>query len=103
MQSTDAVAMIQTIHQCYKGFIKCKVKDTIAAGNAQAMTGHPTEAQFMKMVTNVTIKSCPIRPTHITNALTIFGLSIAGVQRKTVCCKPEFVPWTISIASTDLW
>jgi hypothetical protein len=28
---------------------------------------------------------------HITNALTIFGPSIAGVRRKTVCCKSEQV------------
>jgi hypothetical protein len=43
------------------------------------------------MVRNNTIKNCPFKPTHITNALTIFGLSIAGVLKKTVHCKPEQV------------
>jgi hypothetical protein len=38
MQSMDAVAMIQTICQCYKGFTKRKVKDAIAACKAQAIT-----------------------------------------------------------------
>jgi hypothetical protein len=47
MQSMDAVAMIQTIHQHYKGFTKFKVKDTIAARKAQAMTVHPTDTQFV--------------------------------------------------------
>jgi hypothetical protein len=89
MQSINAVAMIQTICQCYKGFTKCKVKDAIAAHKAQAMTGHPTDAKFMEMVRNNTIKNCPIKPAHITNSLTIFGPSIAGVHGKTVGHKPE--------------
>jgi hypothetical protein len=44
MQSTAAVAMIQTICQHYQGFTKCEVQDAIAARKAQAMTGHPTDA-----------------------------------------------------------
>jgi hypothetical protein len=40
---------------------------------------------------NNTIKNCPIKPTDITNALTIFGPSIAGVRGKTVRHKPERV------------
>jgi hypothetical protein len=91
MHSMDAVSMIQTICQCYKGFTKHKVKDTIAACKAQAMTCHPADARFMEMMRNNSIKICPIKPTHITNLLTIFGLSIAGVRGKTVCCKPEQV------------
>jgi hypothetical protein len=55
------------------------------------MTGHPTDAQFMEMVRNNTIKNCPIKPTHITNALSIFGPSIEGVHGKTVRRKPEQV------------
>jgi hypothetical protein len=55
------------------------------------MTGHPADVQFVKMVRNNTIKNCPNKPTHITNALTIFGPSIAGMHGKTVCRKPEQV------------
>jgi hypothetical protein len=55
------------------------------------MIGHPTDAQFLKIVKSNTIKNCPIKPTHIANALTIFGLSAAGVREKTVCRKPEQV------------
>jgi hypothetical protein len=43
------------------------------------------------MVRNKTIKNCPIKPKHITNARSIFGLSIAGVRGKTVRRKPEQV------------
>jgi hypothetical protein len=55
------------------------------------MTGHPTDAQFLEMVRNKTIKNCPIKPKHITNARSIFGPSIAGVCGKTVRHKPEQV------------
>ncbi len=55
------------------------------------MTGHPTDAQFLEMVRNKTIKNCPIKPEHITNALSIFGWSISGVHRKTIRRKPEQV------------
>ncbi len=43
------------------------------------------------MVRNKTIKNCPIKPEHITNACSIFGPSIAGVRGKTVRRKPERV------------
>jgi hypothetical protein len=43
------------------------------------------------MVRSNTIKNCPIKPAHITNALTIFGPSAAGVRGKPVHCKPEQV------------
>jgi hypothetical protein len=91
MQSKAAMAMIQTVRQRYEGFIKREVQDAIAARKAQAMTGHPTDAQFLEMVSNKTIKNCPIKPKHITNACSIFGPSIAGVRRKTVRRKPEQV------------
>jgi hypothetical protein len=55
------------------------------------MTSHPTDAQFLEMVSNKTIKNCPIKPKHITNARSIFGPSIAGVCRKTIHRKPEQV------------
>jgi hypothetical protein len=55
------------------------------------MTGHPTDAQFVETVRINTIKNCPIKPTHITNALANFGLSIIGVCGKIVRCKPEQV------------
>jgi hypothetical protein len=91
MQSMAAVAMIQTVCQHYEGLTKCKVQDAIVARKAQAMTGHPTDAQFLEMVRNKTIKNCPIKPKPITNACSIFGPSIVGVRGKTVRHKPEQV------------
>ncbi len=89
MQSKAAMAMIQTVRQRYEGFTKREVQDAIAARKAQAMTGHPTDAHFLEMVRNKTIKNCPIKPKHITNACSIFSPSIAGVRGKTVRRKPE--------------
>jgi hypothetical protein len=80
MQSTDAVAMIQTVRQQY---------DATAACKAQAMTSHPTDTQFLKMVSNNSIKNCPVKPKHIVNAHSIFGPSIAGVHGRTTRQKPE--------------
>jgi hypothetical protein len=68
MQSKAAMAMIQTVRQHYEGFTKREVQVAIAARKAQAMTGHPTDAQFLEMVRNKTIKNCPIKPEYITNA-----------------------------------
>ncbi len=59
MQSIDALAMVQTLRQRYQGFTKCKVKVAIVACRAQAMTGHPTDAQFVEMVRNNTLKTAP--------------------------------------------
>jgi hypothetical protein len=91
MQSTDAMAMIQTVCQQYEGFTKRKVQDATAARKAQAMTGHPTNTQFLKMVSNNSIKNCPVKPEHIANAHSIFGPSIAGVRGRTTRQKPEQV------------
>jgi hypothetical protein len=90
-QSILAVAMVQTIHQHYKGFTKCKVRNAIIACKGQAMTDHPSDAQFQAMVRSNTIKNCPIKPKHIANVNSIFGLSIAGVRGKTICPKPDQV------------
>ncbi len=91
MQSMDAVVMIQTIFQQYEGFTKHEVQDATAACKAQAMTGHPTDAQFIKLVRNNSIKNCPVKPDHITNAHSIFGPSITGVRRRTTRQQPERV------------
>jgi hypothetical protein len=91
MHSTAAMAMVQTIRQRYEGFTKCKVLNTTAARKAQAITGHPSNTQFNNMMRDKTIKICPAKPNHIANAHAIFGSSIAGVHRKTICCKPKQV------------
>jgi hypothetical protein len=82
MHSTNAVAMVQTVRQRYEGYTKRKVQDAIAARKAQAMIGHPTDAQFLEMVRSNTIINCPIEPAHIANALTIFGPSAAGCAER---------------------
>jgi hypothetical protein len=91
MQSTLTVAMVQTTRQRYEGFMKCKVPNAMIPCKGQAMTGHPSNAQFQAMMRSNTIKNCPMKPKHIANANSIFGLSIAGVRGKTTHCKPNQV------------
>jgi hypothetical protein len=91
MQSKAAMAIIQMVRQQYEGFTKREVQDAITARKAQAMTGHPTNAQFLEMVKNNTLKNCPIKPEHISSACSIFGPSIAGVCGKNIRRKPEQV------------
>jgi hypothetical protein len=83
MQSKAAVAMIQTIHQHYEGFTKREVQDAIAARKAQAMTGHPTDSQFLEMVRNKTIKNCPIKPKPITQSPTLAPFLAQASQKCT--------------------
>ncbi len=101
MQSMDAVAMIQTVCQRYEGFTKRKVQDANAARKAQAMTGHPTDAQFLKLVRNNSIKNCPVKPDHITNAHSIFGPSITGVRGRTTRQKSERVEAAVGSIPDD--
>jgi hypothetical protein len=102
MCSELAVAMVQTIRKCYEGFTQREVRNAIFACKAQAMTGHPSsDAQFQAMVSNNSIKNCPVRPEHTSNARSIFGPSIAGVQGKTVCCPPERVEAVLSPIPED--
>jgi hypothetical protein len=101
MQSTNAVVMIQTVCQQYEGFTKRKVQDATAARKAQAMTGHPTNTQFLKLVRNNSIKNCPVKPDHITNAHSIFGPSIAGVRGRTSRQKPERVEAAVGCIPDD--
>jgi hypothetical protein len=48
MHSMNTVAMVQTVCQHYEGYAKSEVQDAIAARKAQAMIGHPTDAQFLE-------------------------------------------------------
>jgi hypothetical protein len=85
------MATVQTICQHYKGLKKRKVCNSIITPKGQAMTGYPSNAQFKAMVRSNTNKNCPIKPEHIANANSIFGLSITGVRGKTIHCKPKQV------------
>jgi hypothetical protein len=62
IHSTNAMAMVQTVCQHYESYTKHKVQDAIAARKAQAMIGHPTDAQFLEMVRSNTIKIAPSNP-----------------------------------------
>jgi hypothetical protein len=101
MRSTAAVAMVQTMRQHYKGFTKREVLNATEVRKAQAMTRHPSNAQFNEMVRNKTIKNCPIKPKHIANLHAISGLSIARVHRKAILHRPEQVEVESGCISDD--
>jgi hypothetical protein len=59
------------------------------------MIGHPTDAQFLYMVRSNTLKNCPIKPAHISNTLSIFGPSAAGVRERMFTAQVEAEPGRI--------
>jgi hypothetical protein len=65
------------------------------------VTGHPTNAQFLKMVRNNSIKNFLVNPNHITNTHSIFGPNIAGVHRRTTHQKPERVEAVVGRIPAD--
>ncbi len=54
----------------------------------QAMIGNPSEGDCRGLVSSIMISNCPIAPTNITNARTIFGPDLASVWGKMVRRTP---------------
>ena len=59
------------------------------------MIGAPTERDYQGLVRQNLLQDCPITPSDIANAHTIFGPDLANIRGKTVRRRPEHV-------STDL-
>ena len=72
--------MIQNVHQNYEGYTKRDVKEAILARKAQSKLGNTSHKEFMKVVSSKPgVKSIPIKPHSITNALAIYGHDLAVV------------------------
>jgi hypothetical protein len=88
MRSTLAVAIIQTIRQCYEGFTKCEVCNAIITCKGQAMTDHLSDAQFQAMVRSNTIENYPIKPKHIANTNSYVVRALQECAEKLLVANP---------------
>jgi hypothetical protein len=52
------------------------------------MIGNPSKEDYRGLVSSNMISNCPIAPTNITNARTIFGPDLTSVWGNTVCQTP---------------
>ena len=85
------VALVQTVRSTMDGFTEHEIKDARAACKAHAMLGHPTNCKVLGMVHYNMNTSCPMTPSTLTNAHTIFGPDLAGVRGRTVRRPPDAV------------
>ena len=79
------VAMVQTLRQNSKGFMKRQVKDAKRARDAQAMMAHPSDSMMRHVVSQTNaLTNCPITISNIAGACTIFGPDKAGIRGESV-------------------
>ncbi len=86
-----ALDFVQTVWGNMEGFTWREVKEACAAREVQAMVGHPTDWDFLRMVRANYILNCPVKETAVRNAKSIFGPDLAGVRGRTVRRPPEAV------------
>jgi hypothetical protein len=86
-----ALSFMQTVQGNMEGFTKREVKEARKAREAQAMLGHPTNCDFLRMVRGGMISNCPVTSNAVTNAHQIFGPDLAGVWGRMVRRPPESV------------
>ena len=77
-----ATMLVQTVRNNFEGFTKKEVKTAKTVRGLQGMIGSPSKKDFGGMVSNTMIKNCPIVPSDITTARTIFGPDLAGIRKK---------------------
>ncbi len=76
-----ATTLVQTVQENYKGDTKREVLKAKEVRQGQAMIGNPSKYNRGLVSSNM-ISNCPIAPTNITNACTIFGSDLASVRGK---------------------
>jgi hypothetical protein len=74
-----------------EGYTRCEVKEAHQARDVQAMVGHPTDQEFLRMVRSRMIVDCPVTPAAVLNSNRIFGPPPEGVRGCMVRTTPESV------------
>lgn len=82
---------VQTVRGNYEGFTKKQVQRATLARRLMGMIGAPTERDYQSLVRQNLLQDCPITPSDIANAHTIFGPDLANIRGKTVRRKPHHV------------
>ena len=82
-QHMGTVSLISASRQQFGGLTPREVKEGILARTVQSRMGNPTDKKYKHMVSVYSLKECPVRPKHITNAAYAFGPLIAELEGKT--------------------
>jgi hypothetical protein len=91
LEAKVALSFIQTVQGNMEGYTRREVKEARQARDVQAMVGHPTDREFLRMVLSGMIVDCPVTPTAVLNSNRIFSPPPEGVRGRTVRTTPEFV------------
>ena len=82
---------MQTFQENKEGFKKRNIKDAEKSRSEYNMVGHPSAADFERMVRGNMLRKFPITDSVIKNVHTIFGPDVGSLRRKTVRKKTETV------------
>ena len=101
----QSILKINTDNGNYEGFTKNDVGKAISDSKSQAMIGAPSEKEFKELVSGncTALKYIPMTCANITNAHTIFGTDLLGVQGKNMRQKPARLEYEETYVPRFLW
>jgi hypothetical protein len=85
LEAEVALSFVQTVRGNMEGYTKHEVEEARQARDAQAMVGHPTDREYLKMVRSGMIVDCPVTPTAVLNSNRIL------LRGRTVRTTPDSV------------
>jgi hypothetical protein len=88
LEAEVALSFVQTVRGNMEGYTRREVEEAYQARDVQAMVGHPTDREFLRMVRSGMIVNCPVTPTTVLNSNRIFGPPPEGVRGRTVRTTP---------------
>ena len=91
LEAKVALSFVQTVQGDMEGYTRRKVEEAHQARDVQAMVGHPTDREFLRMVRSGMIVDCPVTPTAVLNSNPFFDLPPEGERGRTVRTIPESV------------
>ena len=80
LEAEAAPSFIQIVRCNMEGYTRREVEEARQARDVQAMVGHPTDREFLRMVRLGMIVDCPVIPTAVLNSNRIFGPPPEGIR-----------------------
>ena len=84
----SSASLVNTVRKNYEGFTRHEVEKAILARKAHGRVGNPSDAEFVKMVSDKPVQNLPVAPIYVSNALAIFGHNLSRVKGGTLRTKP---------------
>ena len=85
----SGVALVTTIRDNFKGYIKHEVEGAVRACCLQGMLGCQSQKDFEGIVCSNLITNCPVTQKDVSNAYVLLGQNLLGLRGKTEKHKPE--------------